>query len=136
MAIVRRVRSCHGSDCPNGPHTLREGRCCILTRKDYRDGRPSEAWVSGDYRETIGRAFKRREWAEAEADDPTIDRLPSEDPDWRRSPSERLQRKRHTFDPSLPTWYGGGFWEWVAISGAEWPPVWVRYAWREMRGRY
>jgi hypothetical protein len=33
--------------------------------------------------------------------------------------SERLYRKRHTFDPQLPTWYGGGFWERVAIGPAD-----------------
>jgi hypothetical protein len=30
--------------------------------------------------------------------------------------SERLYRKRHTFDASLPTWYGGGFWERVELG--------------------
>lgn len=32
--------------------------------------------------------------------------------------SERIQRKDHSFDPRLPTWYGGGFWDQVAIGPA------------------
>jgi hypothetical protein len=39
----------------------------------------------------------------------TIDRSP----EYR---SERVQRKDHTFDPQLPTFYGGGFWERVEIG--------------------
>jgi len=65
----------------------------ILTRVDYADGRKSEAWVSGDYAETMPMRWKHYAGAR----------------------SERLYRKRHAFDPKLPTWYGGGFWERVEI---------------------
>ena len=112
---VRRVRCCHGSDCPTGPHKLRQSRCFILTRVDYADGRPSEGWLSGDYQETIGRACRRR-WAEnGEA----------WAADWAETPSERVQRKRHTFDPSKPLVYGGGFWERGILEGTGWPPCWT-----------
>jgi hypothetical protein len=30
-----------------------------------------------------------------------------------------FQHRRHTFDSSLPTWYGGGFWERVSIGPPE-----------------
>ncbi len=30
--------------------------------------------------------------------------------------SERLYRKRHTFDATKPVWYGGGFWQRVSIE--------------------
>lgn len=92
---ARRVISHHGSDCPDGPHNLRTSRCLILTRID-RPGERSRAWVSGDCAETMPRHA-------------TIERSP----DYH---SERIQRKDHTFDPSLPTWYGGGFWQRVQID--------------------
>ncbi len=96
MKRCRRVISHHGSDCPEGPHNFREHRCLILTRID-RPGQKSEAWVSGDCAETMPLRCK----------------------DYEGAIGERLYRKRHTFDPRLPTWYGGGFWERVAIGPAE-----------------
>lgn len=104
-AIVRRVRSCHGSDCNDGPHSFRQSRCLILTRVDYRDGRPSVAWVSGDCAESSSMRFRREQW-----------KLEPEE----EMPSERIYRKRHSFDPKLPTWYGGGFWARVEIGPAPW----------------
>lgn len=95
MKRARRTISHHGSDCPSGPHKVREARCIILTRID-RPGQRSEAWVSGDCAETMPRHA-------------TIDRSPEYH-------SERLYRKRHTFAPELSTHYGGGFWEYVEIG--------------------
>jgi hypothetical protein len=99
--LVRRVRSCHGSDCPLGPHKLRESRCLILTRVDYADGRPSEGWVSGDCQESSSRAARLQRVREYDSE--------------LEIQSERLQRQRHTFDPGKPLVYGGGFWEKVVI---------------------
>ena len=111
--LVRRVLSHHGSDCPEGPHPVKGHRCIILTRVDYRDGRPSQAWVSGDHAETIGRACRRR-WAEE-------DGAPEMYADWADRPSERVQRKRFTLAADKPAVYGGGFWERVSIPPAVWP---------------
>jgi hypothetical protein len=111
---ARRILSHHGSDCPAGPHKIRDGRCIILTRVD-RPGQRSIAWVSGDCAETMPMKHK-------------ADQDPTEDPIADQAPgfwggyangeyvSERIYRKRHSFDPCLPTWYGGGFWERVAIG--------------------
>lgn len=98
---ARRMISHHGSDCPDGPHPFKSNRCLILTRIDYPDqpGRKSVAWVSGDCAETMPRHA-------------TIDRSSEYH-------SERMYRKRHTFDPKLPTWYGGGFWDRVEIGPKE-----------------
>jgi hypothetical protein len=79
----------------------------ILTRID-RPGERSRAWVSGDCAETMPMYAKIRRWDDAD-DDPGSGRVS----DFR---SERLKRKDHTFDPKLPTWYGGGFWEKVTIG--------------------
>lgn len=100
----RRVISHHRSDCPDGPHTVKGHRCIILTRID-RPGERSRAWVSGDHAESTSLQWRREQWAADPAYAATLK-------------SERLQRKDHTFDPRLPTWYGGGFWERVAIGPA------------------
>lgn len=93
---ARRIISHHGSDCPNEPHNFREHRCLILTRID-RPGKPSEAWVSGDCAET----------------------LPMRCKDYEGARSERLYRKRHTFDATKTTYYGGGFWDRVELKPIE-----------------
>lgn len=103
-AIVRRIRSCHGSDCPERPHTVKGHRCIILTRVDYADGRQSDCWVSGDHAETCSLAFRREQWQ-------ATDREYAEG-----FTSERVQRKRFTADPRKPVYYGGGFWERVTIG--------------------
>jgi hypothetical protein len=72
----------------------------ILTRID-RPGQRSRAWVTGDRAESCSIAFRRAGLA---------------DPDLHELKSEYVQRKDHTFDPALPTWYGGGFWEKVSIG--------------------
>lgn len=95
MKRARRVLSHHGSDCPLGPHNIRENRCLILTRIDRPDG-TSEGWVSGDYQETMPMRAK--------------------DPG---SQSERVYRKRHTFSADKPLYYGGAFWERVVIPAPE-----------------
>jgi hypothetical protein len=105
MKHCRRVISHHGSDCPDGPHLFKQGRCMILTRID-RPGERSRAWVSGDCAETMPLRIRREQWAA--------------DPEYAAAlPSERIQRKDHTFDPGRPTWYGGGFWERVSIGPIE-----------------
>ena len=96
MKRARRIISHHGSDCPDGPHNFREHRCLILTRID-RPGQKSEAWVSGDCAET----------------------LPMRCKDYEGAQSERLYRKRHTFDSTKTTYYGGGFWERVELKPIE-----------------
>lgn len=106
MKRARRVISHHGSDCPDGPHNVREHRCLILTRID-RPGQLSEAWVSGDCAETMPMRAK----IEAPWWDP--DRVEA----WPKS--ERIYRKRHRFAAHLPTYYGGGFWERVQLGPVE-----------------
>jgi hypothetical protein len=96
MKHCRRVISHHGSDCPDGPHSIRRHRCIILTRID-RPGEMSRAWISGDCAETMPMHLKGYDGAK----------------------SERLKRKDHTFKPNLPTWYGGGFWDKVTIGPAD-----------------
>ena len=113
MKRSRRVLSHHGSDCPDGPHKFRESRCLILTRID-RPGQLSEGWISGDCQETCSRAWKLRQAREI---------------DWPAGEvkSERIYRKRHTFDPKLPIWYGGGFWDRVEIAPLPAPIVPCRH---------
>ncbi len=94
----------------------REHRCLILTRVDYLDGRQSETWLSGDCAETVSVAAKRRWWKQDHGYDLTRD-------GWR---SERMYRKRDRFDPKLPVWYGGGFWERVEI-GAPTAADWIQH---------
>jgi hypothetical protein len=106
MKHCRRVLSHHGSDCPEGPHPIKGNRCLILTRID-RPGQPSEAWVSGDYAETGSMRWKQDQHPDAAPGDLV---------------SERLYRKRHTFDASLPTHYGGQFWAYVELGPVEPPP--------------
>jgi hypothetical protein len=59
--------------------------------------------VSGDCQETVSTAFKR------------------EHSDWYHggAKSERMYKHRHTFKPSLPVHYGGGFWERVELGPVE-----------------
>lgn len=106
----RRVISHHGSDCPTGPHNLRTHRCMILTRID-RPGERSRAWVSGDCAESMPQ-HARHVWHQTGCPN----RYGDDDCSCERSPSERIKRKDHTFDPQLPTWYGGGFWERVTLE--------------------
>ena len=108
MRLVRRALSHHDSDCSMECRRPREHRCLILTRVDYLDGRPSETWLSGDCAETCSMAAKRRWWLEDHGYELGKEGMRS----------ERMYRKRHTFDPTLPVWYGGGFWERVQIEPA------------------
>lgn len=59
---ARRLLSHHGSDCPDGPHNIRENRCIILTRID-RPTRPSETWLTGDWSEGRVLQAKRHTFA-------------------------------------------------------------------------
>lgn len=111
--LVRRVLSHHGSDCSLECRHPRDHRCVILTRVDYLDSRLSESWLSGDCAETVSTAAKRRWWQE----DHGYDLEPG------GFRSERIYRHRHTFNPTLPVWYGGQFWEHVQIdppTAADW----------------
>jgi hypothetical protein len=87
----------------------------ILTRVD-RPGQRSIAWASGDCAETMPMSAKL---TRPNGDpDPIIDQAPGFWGGYANDEhvSERIYRKRHSFDPCLPTWYGGGFWERVAIG--------------------
>lgn len=61
--LVRRILSCHGSDCDLDPHTpkqVRHNRCVILTRVDHLDRRsPSRGWCTGDW--TEGKVYKKHD---------------------------------------------------------------------------
>ena len=58
MKRCRRILSHHGSDCPDGPHRMKDARCIILTRID-RPNQLSEAWLTGDWTESRIRQAKR-----------------------------------------------------------------------------
>ena len=99
--LIRRVRSCHGSDCPLGPHPIRRSRCVIVTRIDDLGRRCSEVWVSGDNQEQCRRRKRKR--------------IPEDQSAWLRG-LFRHKRQRISFDQ--PAVYGGGFCERVEL-----PPV-------------